>query len=82
MYNNTHIIYVQIPGNYRDAMNPKSRLGAAIRDACEELNTLGGLEQGVLQEAEDLLKQVGFKGSLFQTNTSADADDESDSSSE
>ena len=63
-------------------MNPKSQLGAAIRDACEELNTLGGLEQGVLQEAEDLLKQVGFKGSLFETNQlSTAADNDSDSSS-
>lgn len=63
-------------------MNPKSQLGAAIRDACEELNTLGGLEQGILQEAEDLLKQVGFKGTLFEANqTSAAADNDSDSSS-
>jgi len=63
-------------------MNPKSQLGAAIRDACEELNTLGGLEQGVLQEAEDLLKQVGFKGSLFETKASDAAEGESDSSVE
>lgn len=55
----------QIPGTYKDAMNNKTELGSAIRDACSELDALGSLEQNILQEAEGLLKQVGYKGSLF-----------------
>lgn len=61
----TVVMMMQIPGNYGDAMNSRTKLGAAIKDACKELDTLGELEQSMLNEAEDLLKQVGFKGSLF-----------------
>lgn len=33
--------------------------------ACDELETLGQLEEQQLREAEALLKSVGWKGSLF-----------------
>lgn len=56
---------MQIPGTYRDAMNSKTQLGGAIKSACEEIEALGRLEQETLSQAEDLLRQVGFKGSLF-----------------
>ena len=62
----------QIPGNYKDAMSSKTELGAAIRDACGELDALGSLEQSVLEEAEGLLKQIGYKGSLFDGAKSTD----------
>jgi hypothetical protein len=62
----------QIPGTYQDAMSKKTKLGAAIRDACNELDTLGSLEQSMLQEAEDLLKKVGYKGSLFEQQPEED----------
>ena len=62
----------QIPGNYKDAMSSKTELGAAIRDACGELDALGSLEQSVLEEAEGLLKQIGYKGSLFDSAKSTD----------
>ncbi|PSC69426.1 hypothetical protein C2E20_7059 [Micractinium conductrix] len=55
----------QIPGGYRDAMSSNTPLGKAVRGVCEELDTLGGLERQTLEEAEALLKQLGFKGSLF-----------------
>ena len=55
----------QVPGNYKDAMSSKTELGAAVRDACNELDTLRDLETGVIQQAEDLLKGIGYKGSLF-----------------
>jgi hypothetical protein len=55
----------QVPGNYRDAMNSKTELGAAVRDACNELDALRGLETDVIKQAEDLLKGIGYKGSLF-----------------
>jgi hypothetical protein len=56
---------MQIPGTYRDAMSGNTQLGKAVRDACEELDTLAALEMETLNEAEQLLKKVGFKGSLF-----------------
>jgi len=56
---------MQIPGTYRDAMSRNTQLGKAVRDACEELDTLSALEMETLNEAEQLLKKVGFKGSLF-----------------
>lgn len=62
----------QIPGTYKDAMSSKTELGAAIRDACSELTTLGSLEQSLLEEAEGLLKQVGYKGSLFDEQSKDD----------
>ena len=71
----------QIPGNYRDAMNNKTELGAAIRDACSELDALGSLEQNLLQEAEGLLKQVGYKGSLFEQPNKDEGSSSSSSSS-
>lgn len=56
---------MQVPGTYRDAMSANTQLGKAVRDACEELDTLSALERETLNEAEELLKKVGFKGSLF-----------------
>lgn len=55
----------QVPGNYKDAMSSKTELGNAVREACDELDALRGLETDVIQQAEDLLKGIGFKGSLF-----------------
>jgi len=55
----------QIPGNYKDAMSSKTELGSAVREACDELDALRDLETGVIQQAEDLLKGIGYKGSLF-----------------
>lgn len=46
-------------------MSANTQLGKAVRDACEELDTLSALERETLNEAEELLKKVGFKGSLF-----------------
>ena len=62
-------------------MNSKTELGAAIKDACSELDALKSLEEGVIQEAEELLKGVGFKGSLYSLTGSdgqeqQDADDD------
>ncbi|KAI7838438.1 hypothetical protein COHA_007701 [Chlorella ohadii] len=56
---------VQIPGSYRDAMSSKTPLGKAVAGACDELDALGSLERQTLEEAEGLLKKLGFKGSLF-----------------
>lgn len=50
-------------------MNSKTELGAAIKDACSELDALKNLEESVIQEAEELLKGVGFKGSLFSSSS-------------
>ncbi len=55
----------QIPGGFKDAMSSKTELGSAVREACDELDTLRGLETDVIQQAEDLLKGIGYRGSLF-----------------
>ena len=55
----------QVPGSYRDAMSSKTELGNAVREACDELDALRGLETDVIQQAEELLKGIGMKGSLF-----------------
>ena len=36
-----------------------------LQGACEELGALGALEAQQLQDAEALLKSIGWKGSLF-----------------
>jgi len=50
-------------------MSSNTPLGKAVRDTCSELEALAALERETLQEAEDLLKNVGFKGSLFEVKT-------------
>jgi hypothetical protein len=59
-------------------MNSKTELGAAIKDACSELDALKNLEESVIQEAEELLKGVGFKGSLFSSSGSNQQQEEED----
>lgn len=56
-------------------MNSKTELGAAIKDACSELDALKNLEESVIQEAEELLKGVGFKGSLFSSSNQQEEDE-------
>lgn len=56
-------------------MNSKTELGAAIKDACSELDALKNLEESVIQEAEELLKGVGFKGSLFSSYNQQEEDE-------
>lgn len=55
----------EVPGTYMDAMSSQTKLGKAVKAAVEELEHLGNLEAEVLQECDDLLKQLGMKGSLF-----------------
>lgn len=68
-------LLLQVPGTYMDAMSGNTPLGKAIRGACEELDTLGSLERDTLNEAEALLKSVGYKGSLFTPPPSEGDDD-------
>ena len=58
----------QIPGGFKDAMSSKTELGSAVREASDELDALRGLETDVIQQAEDLLKGIGYKGSLFSAD--------------
>jgi len=61
----------EVPGTYWDALNGNTKLGKAVRAACEELEHLNELEMGVLHECDVLLKKLGMKGSLFQTSSAA-----------
>ena len=56
-----------IPGNYQDAMSSKTELGKALRQACQEIDALSQLEGDILKQAEEVLKNAGFKGSIFAT---------------
>ncbi|PNW82070.1 hypothetical protein CHLRE_06g272500v5 [Chlamydomonas reinhardtii] len=56
----------EVPGNYFDAMDPKTKLGKAVRAAVDELNHLNAMELENLQKADSLLKKLGLKSSIFQ----------------
>lgn len=58
-------------------MSSKTELGSAVREACDELDTLRGIETDVIQQAEDLLKGIGYKGSLFSTPEEGFSEDSS-----
>jgi hypothetical protein len=56
----------EIPGGIAEAMSASTRLGKAIRSACDELDALAALEDEALQKADGLLQKLGVvKGSLF-----------------
>ena len=54
-----------VPGNNMSSLSQNTELGKAVSAACDEMDTLGGLENGVLKEADDILKKFGFQKSLF-----------------
>jgi hypothetical protein len=56
----------EVPGGYAEAMSASTRLGKAIRSACDELDALAALEDEALREADALLGKLGVvKGSIF-----------------
>ncbi len=56
----------EVPGGYAEAMSASTRLGKAIRSACDELDALAALEDEALREADVLLGKLGVvKGSIF-----------------
>lgn len=56
----------EVPGGYAEAMSASTRLGKAIRSACDELDALAAIEDATLKEADALLGKLGVvKGSLF-----------------
>ena len=63
----------QIPGTYHDAMSGSTPLGKAVRSTCDELDALAALEQQTLADAEQLLKSMGWRGSLFDSRSSSSA---------
>jgi hypothetical protein len=60
-------------------MSSNTPLGKAVKDACAELDTLAGLERETLEEAEKLLKQLGYKGSLFDSGSGNNPDGNTES---
>ncbi|KAI8469377.1 MAG: hypothetical protein J3K34DRAFT_423842 [Monoraphidium minutum] len=56
---------VEVPGTYFDALNRNTRLGKAVAAAVDELEHLSGMEMESLSKADDLLKKLGLKSSLF-----------------
>lgn len=72
---------LQVPGGYQDSLSSNTELGRAVQSACAELDTLATLEQEQLCKANDLLKQIGYKGNLFQSKVAQDQN-ESEGTSE
>lgn len=60
----------EVPGTYADAMNPNTKLGRAIKRATEEIQTLSGLERESLQQCQDLLAKLGYKGNILKQQAS------------
>ncbi|KAG2502045.1 hypothetical protein HYH03_000539 [Edaphochlamys debaryana] len=56
----------EVPGTYFDALNPQTKLGKAVKAAVEEINTLNALELESLKKADELLKKLGLKSSIFE----------------
>lgn len=47
-------LLIQVPGSYYDALNGNTRLGKAVRAACDELNSLNNLasaDEGIVHAA-------------------------------
>jgi len=70
-----------VPGTYQDAQSSKTELGKALRDAIEEVDALGNLEKDMLQQADELLKSMGYKRSLFDIEDGSTSNRSSSSSS-
>lgn len=49
-----------VPGGYQDSMSSNTELGRAVKAACEELETLGGMERENFDRAEELLAKLGY----------------------
>ncbi|KAK9807301.1 hypothetical protein WJX73_009731 [Symbiochloris irregularis] len=56
----------EVPGGVNDSLSQNTKLGRAVHDACLELDALSVLEKENLTKASDLLRQLGYKGDLFQ----------------
>ncbi|PNH06250.1 hypothetical protein TSOC_007399 [Tetrabaena socialis] len=58
----------EVPGNYLDALNPRSKLGKAISSAVDELTLLNNMEMDTLKQCDDLLKKLGIKTSIITSS--------------
>lgn len=58
----------EVPGGYTDSLSQNTKLGRAVNDACLELDALGKLEKENLEKANDLLRQLGYRGNLFKAD--------------
>ncbi|BDA45573.1 hypothetical protein COCOBI_07-3600 [Coccomyxa sp. Obi] len=56
-----------VPGGSNDSLSSNTQLGQAVRDACDELETLAALERQSLSEAQQLLEKLGYKGNVLHT---------------
>lgn len=64
-----------VPGSNMGKLSKNTELGRAVDAACDELDHLGGLEDDMLQEADDILKKFGFKPVVMQPAQGADEED-------
>ena len=48
------------------SLSKNTELGQAVDAACDELDHLGGLENDMLKQADDILKKFGYKAAVMQ----------------
>lgn len=67
-----------VPGTNMGSLSLNTDLGKAVDGACDELEHLAGLETDLLQEADDILKQFGFKSSILKTPETKTSNEETE----
>lgn len=55
-----------VPGTNMASLSKNTELGQAVDAACDELDHLGGLENDMLKQADDILKKFGYKAAVMQ----------------
>ena len=55
----------QVPGGANDSLTSNTPLGRAVGGACDELEALAELERDAAIGAANLLKKLGYKGTLL-----------------
>lgn len=56
---------LQVPGGANDSLTSNTPLGRAVGGACDELEALAELERDAALQAANLLKKLGYRGTLL-----------------
>lgn len=66
----------EIPGNFLEAMSSNTPLGKALREACKELDHLGGVELEIMNSYDSALAKLGVKSRVAATRTAPQPEEE------
>ena len=64
----------EVPGSDLGSLSLNTELGRAVDSAIDELDVLGGVENSVLQEADAILKRMGYTKSVFDAPPTPSSD--------